>query len=639
MSAQHPDAARRAAIGCVALICGAMLAASSTAPAQEETAAPPVPTPVFTDEVEVNVVNVYVTVVDRKGEPVKGLTAADFVIEESGEPMEITNFSAIGTVEVGVAGEAPTAGPVPAGGPAAAAAQPLPVSQVAVVFDLTGLEKRQRTRVLKALVPWAGAATANGGRVLVAVLEPELKILQPLTSDPSLVISALEEVNQRPTQGDMVKSTKRLLTRNIQGSQTVSSQMQMIDQEPILARGGGSGGGGGTGGVTGGTSGGSSGTSMSSQIVTSGALGQQQARNFQGQIEALRQQEYSRVGQTLVGMDRLIRGMTGLPGRKDVLWVTEDLMIQPGLDVYEVFFTKFTNWAQEMNLDHPQLWATELTLQPEFQYIAGVSQIAGTVLHVVDASDRDREVAATDFGASDVSSQLNTNPSGSGSTGGYDFAAVRSLSEGSQYLAGATGGLYFGGTRQFDEYFDTLGQLLGSYYFIGYRRPGPPDGRVHNYKVRLTRDDLQVRTHECVPNPSVDQRLADIAVSRLMIDEGPNPLELKISLGPTEPAEGDRYIQEIRLEIPARHLVLEEDGTDQVGSMAVAVVAADASGSPLPARLLQLTVRLPTARVTATTVAAARLRLMVEQTSSQVAVAVRDQRSGTEASALVQTRG
>jgi hypothetical protein len=33
----------------------------------------------------------------------------------------------------------------------------------------------------------------------------------------------------------------------------------------------------------------------------------------------------------------------------------------------------------------------------------------------------------------------------------------------------------------------------------------------------------------------------------------------------------------------------------------------------------------------------ARLRLLVEKASSQVAVAVRDQRSGTEASALVET--
>lgn len=637
MVAQHREVNPRAPIGCLAAVVCALMVVPPATSQEDAAGATPAPTPVFTEEVEVNVVNIYVTVVDRKGAPVTGLTAADFRIEEGGEPMEITNFSAIGTAEVGIAGEAPPAGSAPESSLSPAAAVPKPPSQVAVVFDHTGLEKRQRTRVLKALVPWSGSATADGGRVMVAVLEPELKILQPLTADPSLVVSALEEVNQRPTRGDMIKSSKRLLTRNIQGSQTVSSQMQMSDQEPIPARGGGSGGGGGTGGGTGGTSGGSSGSSISSQIVTSGGIGQQQARSFLGQIEALRRQEYSRVGQTLVGMDRLIRGMTGLPGRKDVLWVTEDLMIQPGIDVYGVFFTKFTNWAREMNLDQPQLWATELTLEPEFQYIAGVSQVSGTVLHVVDASDRDREAASADFGASDVSSQLNANPSGAGSTGGYDFAAARSLSEGSQYLAGATGGSFFGGTREFDKYFEALGEMLGSYYFIGYRRPGPPDGKVHDYSVRLTRDDLRVRTHERIPNPTADQRLADIAVSRLLINEGPNPLDLEVSLGPTEPAEGDRYVQEIRLAIPARNLQLVEEGADQVGVLAVALVAADADGSPLPARMMQLTIRLPAERVTESTVAMARLRLLVEKASSHVAVAVRDQRSGTEASALVET--
>ena len=195
----------------------------------------------------------------------------------------------------------------------------------------------------------------------------------------------------------------------------------------------------------------------------------------------------------------------------------------------------------------------------------------------------------------------------------------------------------FAGSRNFDEYFQTLGEVLGSYYFIGYRRPVPPDGKVHGVSVRLTRSDLRVRTHERVPNPTADQRLADIASSRLLINEGPNPLELAVALGPAEPAEGDRYIQEIRLEIPARNLLLVEDGTDQVGSLAVAVVAGDANGNPLPARLLQLTVRLPAERVTPGTVAMARLRLMVEQASSRIAVAVRDQQSGSEASALVQT--
>ena len=589
---------------------------------------------VFTDEVDVNVVNLYVTVVDRKGNPVTGLTPDDFVVEEGGQPMEITNFSDMGTVEVGIsdaaAGQAEPPGAAAPGAAGPAVAEP---TQVALVFDNTGLEKRQRKRVLKALVPFVGGATANGGQVMVASLEPELKILQPFTSDRSLVISALEEVAQRDSTGDMIKSNKRLLARNIQASQTISSSMQM-NEEPILTRGGGSGGGGGTGG--GSSSGGSSGGTFGSQIVTSGAMGQQQARSYLGQIEALRRQEYSRVGQTLVGMDKLIRGLTGLPGRKDVLWVTEDLMIQPGLDVYQVFFTKFSNWQQEMNLEQPQIWASELTLEREFEYIAGVSQVSGTVVHVVDASDRDREVASTDFNAGDVSSHMNTNPRGTGSTGGYDFSAARSLTEGSQYIAGATGGSYLGGSREFEDYFSRLDGLMGSYYSIGYRRPGAPDGMLHDVTVSTTRDDLRVWTHERVPNPTDDQRLANIAISRLLIHQGPNPLDLSVSLGSTEPAENDRYIQEIRIQIPASKLLLVEEGDNQVGTLSVAVVAADADGNPMPPRMLQLTVKLPTDRITADTIAMARLRLMVEQQSGELAVAVRDQGSGSEASASVE---
>lgn len=628
MVAQHRVVRRRAVVVGLLLLFGAVLATAPAFAQEEAAGASPGPTPVFTEEVEVNVVNIYVTVVDREGDPVKGLTAADFRIEEGGEPMEITNFSAIGTVEVGIAGEAPAVGSEPAGGAAAPAARALPVSQVAVVFDHTGLEKRQRSRVLKALVPWAGSATTGGGRVMVAVLEPELKILQPLTSDPSLVISALEEVNQRPTQGDMIKSSKRLLVRDIQAAQSVSMDLQPVAQ-PFPSGGGG---GGGTGGTQ--PPPGNNPWTQARPVV--GAMGEQQARTYLNQIETLRRQEWSRVGQTLTGMDWLIRGMTGLPGRKDVLWVTEDLMIHPGVDLYHVFFTKFSAYSKQMTIVQPELWATEVELLDEFRYIADVSQIAGTVLHVVDASDRDREAANTGTGGADPDTQWVTDQRGRGATAGYDFGAMRSLEEGSAFLAQATGGSLFGSSRNFDDYFERLGEMLDSYYFIGYRRPGPPDGKVHDYSVRLTRNDLRVRTHERIPNPTADQRLADIAVSRLMINEGPNPLGLEVSLGPSEPAEGDRYIQEIRLTIPARNLLLAEEGTDQVGVLAVALVASDADGSPLPARMMQLTIRLPAERVTDSTVAMARLRLLVEKTSSHVAVAVRDQRAGTEASALVE---
>jgi len=108
------DAIRRAPIGCLAAACFSLLAARPLASQQEVPDVPPAQTPVFTEQVEVNVVNLYVTVVDRKGEPVQGLTAADFRIEEAGQPMEITNFSAIGTVEVGISEAAAPAAAAPA---------------------------------------------------------------------------------------------------------------------------------------------------------------------------------------------------------------------------------------------------------------------------------------------------------------------------------------------------------------------------------------------------------------------------------------------------------------------------------------------------------------------------------------------
>jgi len=583
--------------------------------------------PTFTDTVEVNVVSVYATVVDKKGNPVSGLTADDFVIEEAGNPMEITNFYAVGTVGTGAVGGGSSAPPVAGGTDVIETPPEIFGSQVAVVFDNTGLEKRQRKRVLKALAPWIPSITNNGGEVMVAAIEPELRILMPFTSDPSMVLSAFDEVAQRESQGDMTKSRKRTMLRDLQSTPSITHEAR-IEQPPEITPGGG-------------YNPGSSSSSGSPSTVPStfGSAPQsdtQQALQYLNQIEMHRRQEYNRLGQTLVGIDRLIRGLSGLPGRKDVVWVTEDLMIQPGVDLYNVYFSHFAGAAQELNLDQPEIWGNQLELVREFQYIAGVSQIAGTVLHVVDASDRDREAASTDFKTPELSSFDSANQGGAGVTGGYDMSAVRSQAEGSSYLSAATGGLYFGSSRNYDRFLDRLSGLMGAYYSIGYRRPGPPDGRLHDVTVKVNRQGVDVWTHERVPNPTKDQVLADMAVSRLLIDEGPNPLALNAVLGPSEPAEDDQHIQEVRIQIPAKNLVLVEDGPNQVGTVSVAVVAADAAGNPMPPRLLQLTITLPTDRVNPETVAMARLRLMMENDSHDIAVAVRDQGSGTEASTLVQ---
>jgi len=100
-----------------------------------------------TERIDVNVVNVDVTVLDRSGKPVPGLTKSDFKVLEDGVEREITNFATLG--------ERPTR-PQPAAVPAVDAAsltQPSAPSRHIVVFID---ERSDDIRIASDLTPHAG---------------------------------------------------------------------------------------------------------------------------------------------------------------------------------------------------------------------------------------------------------------------------------------------------------------------------------------------------------------------------------------------------------------------------------------------------------------------------------------------------
>jgi hypothetical protein len=95
----------------------------------------------FVDHVTVEVVNVDVTVTDRDGRPITGLSADDFVVLENGEERPISNFFAFRSGEMRLLDEAP----------AADFPEPVMRRRMALLFDNNSLEKRDRARAIDEL--------------------------------------------------------------------------------------------------------------------------------------------------------------------------------------------------------------------------------------------------------------------------------------------------------------------------------------------------------------------------------------------------------------------------------------------------------------------------------------------------------
>jgi len=572
-------------IGQLTFVFLVMLAAGSavaqTAPPDDAATEPMVSaeTGVFHGEVEVSIVTLYATVVDKKGEAVSGLKANDFAVFEGGEAREITLFEAIDRTEIEVttldaqsgAGEAPVPEMQPRG------------DSVAVVFDNTRLERRARRRVLEALGDMVEPMREQGAEVMVAVMAPKFEVIQPFGHDPELFASALEQVGDSPTIGDAIKSERRALKRDVYSGMAAGSQ------------------------------------NFEAMIIGEGI-------RLELRIDAFRELEMQRGLEGLNRIESMVRSLAGRGGRTSLIWVTEDMSFRPTTDIYRRFFNRFSAF---LTLDQPEIWGLERDLRGDFDRVIAAAQSAGVTVHIVDASDRDSEVMDTDFRTPDVVTATVGNASGRVSTMGYDFSEVNDAIEGSQYLGYGSGGDFFGSSRNFDVFVDNFVETTSTYYVIGYERPTPGDGQTHSVRLEVKRPGLRVRHPAKILDRTPEQRLTDSVVSHLVWGEGHNPLSLLVRVDEKQETEDGDVLWPVNLEIPAIALLPGSDGRALV-TVVVCVGASDGTLSkPHQFRLV-----LPVPKDDPLAVGTAQVTLSTRPEGDRVAVGIRDELSGATSTVL-----
>jgi len=162
--------------------------------------------PQYTFRTFSELVLVNVTVRDRKGNLVRGLTASDFTVLEDGKPQHIASFD-IENTEAALPASAQqakvfTAGTAP--GTSVAQVDKNAVKDrrlVVLFFDLSSMQPEEVDRSVKAAEDYVNKQMAPADLVAVASLDSSLLVNQDFTSDRTLLLKAVDSFSSNSGQG------------------------------------------------------------------------------------------------------------------------------------------------------------------------------------------------------------------------------------------------------------------------------------------------------------------------------------------------------------------------------------------------------------------------------------------------------
>jgi VWFA-related protein len=203
----------------------AAVAITSTAGAQ---APPPAVQPALTEHMEIHVINIDVTVTDRKGNAVKGLTKDDFEILENGVAKPISNFyevtSPIKSVPA-VAGVTAVPAPQPV-----IRAEDIPDNQkrrIIFYIDNLSLNPFNRNRVFKDMKKFIEEAMRPGDEGMIATYNRSMKVRVPFTRDKITLQQTLDVILGESALGVNAKSDRRTTQDQIRDASSYDEALSL----------------------------------------------------------------------------------------------------------------------------------------------------------------------------------------------------------------------------------------------------------------------------------------------------------------------------------------------------------------------------------------------------------------------------
>jgi VWFA-related protein len=442
------------------------------------------------ESVDVHILEIEAVVLDRAGKPVRGLARGDFEVKIDGKPVDVTNFFAVNRGQIDDSRDAAQ--------PAAEQLAPQPIpARIVVVIDDLHLRQFTRNRALKALKSYVETSMPESTSVTIVRWNLTMRTTLKATTDRGTLLGALSDIEREPAAMPRADMERRSLLKE-------------IDDVILLPM--------------------KAGQDSRASFAINAAVSYANARTSEAQA-------------TLGGLTELISMMSGLEGRKTILYVSEAMPQQPGAEMLDyVRHVLGRNTIGNFHLDKhfggKAGDSLRFDMSGEFRRVASLAQSAGVVFSALDPGG--------------VRGDQSTSFEAASSLGRIDPTFVRgNESAGARFIANETGGRFIENENDLDHAIALLTDDVSTYYSLGVR---PPAGRAHNVSVRVRgRDDVRVLTPRRREAKTPEEALAHTVRTRLYSREETNPLDVKVAVGLPWP-KGDRCVSSVKLTIPAAKL-------------------------------------------------------------------------------------
>jgi VWFA-related protein len=490
----------------------------------------------LTYEVEVNITQVDVVVTDKRGKRITDLKPGNFKIYEDGVLQPMTNFYEMKAMDVFTAVTDKKSGKLKEPG------QPLPeptapvMNKIVFYFDNWQLHPLNRNWSIKKLEVFIrnNFTPGSNNQGMVVSLDQSLQVVYQFTSDPNRLIAALKEVKNRSGQSLMQMNRREELKSELH---RIVEDTERFDRN----------------------------TGFENAMDL--------ARNYVNV-------EQNDLYYSLKSLSALISNLTGIKGRKVLIYVSDGLPINPGDEAFNFIshaYPSGNSRSEAMNYDATRNFK-ELTARCNANEIT---------LYPINARGLESKIIGADKQAG-----WNIRKRGSGMVN----LGARVQNDALALMARDTGGVAISSTNDIEKGLTRIKNDLHYYYSLGYRSLFRGDNRHHRLKVKLTGLDKKynVRVRSGFKHVSEIEKIKETVMSRLFLKRIYNPLGLMARILPVEKMVHTKKLRLcVKLWIPINKLTLKPYLKEYKGKFEVYLMLKDTAGSVSPCRQLSKEVSIP----------------------------------------------